>query len=195
MAPEPTLVTRNLTVEYDVYIHDMSPGKSLLQRRNRTMMRTLDDVTFTAYLGERIGVVGPNGAGKTTLLRAVAGLVPIASGEVWAKSQPLFLGVGGAASAQLTGRDYARVSLLSLGMTDEDALDVLPEVIDFSEIGEFLDIMHQEALLLSNLVEDVLVIPHAHQAVLIAAHDFLKRTRIIVTDPKHQFRIGLGWRV
>jgi manganese/iron transport system ATP-binding protein len=44
--------------------------------------RVLDDVTFRIVHGERVAIVGPNGAGKTTLLRAIAGLVPIAAGQL-----------------------------------------------------------------------------------------------------------------
>jgi ABC-type multidrug transport system ATPase subunit len=44
--------------------------------------RALDDVGFAAQSGEVLGLIGPNGAGKTTLLEAIAGLLPVDSGEI-----------------------------------------------------------------------------------------------------------------
>ncbi|WP_049815059.1 ABC transporter ATP-binding protein [Bradyrhizobium sp. WSM2793] len=49
----------------------------------------VDGVTFTAAPGEILGVIGPNGAGKTTLLEAVAGLLPVNSGEVFWRGERL----------------------------------------------------------------------------------------------------------
>lgn len=49
----------------------------------------LRDISFTANSGEFIGLVGPNGAGKSTLARAIAGLLPIRSGQILLDGQPL----------------------------------------------------------------------------------------------------------
>jgi ABC-2 type transport system ATP-binding protein len=49
----------------------------------------LEDVSFSAQAGEILGLIGPNGAGKTTLLEAIAGLLPVASGEIRFRNQPL----------------------------------------------------------------------------------------------------------
>ena len=49
----------------------------------------LEEVSFSAQAGEILGLIGPNGAGKTTLLEAIAGLLPVASGEIRFRNQPL----------------------------------------------------------------------------------------------------------
>jgi ABC-2 type transport system ATP-binding protein len=51
----------------------------------------IDRVAFSAVAGEILGVIGPNGAGKTTLLEAVAGLLPVDSGEIFWLGEPLQL--------------------------------------------------------------------------------------------------------
>jgi len=51
--------------------------------------RALEDVSFTAQAGEVLGLIGPNGAGKTTLLEAIAGLLPVDSGEIRFRDRPL----------------------------------------------------------------------------------------------------------
>ena len=52
----------------------------------------IDRVTFSAGAGEVLGVIGPNGAGKTTLLEAIAGLVPVESGQIFWRDEPLQFG-------------------------------------------------------------------------------------------------------
>ncbi|WFU74801.1 ABC transporter ATP-binding protein [Bradyrhizobium sp. CB2312] len=52
----------------------------------------IDGVTFSAVAGEILGIIGPNGAGKTTLLEAVAGLLPVNSGDVFWCGEPLHAG-------------------------------------------------------------------------------------------------------
>src|SRR5258708_9774983 len=49
----------------------------------------LEDVGFSVQAGEILGLIGPNGAGKTTLLEAIAGLLPVSSGEIRFRDQPL----------------------------------------------------------------------------------------------------------
>src|SRR5260370_41996310 len=49
----------------------------------------LEDVGFSVQAGEILGLIGPNGAGKTTLLEAIAGLLPVDSGEIRFRYQPL----------------------------------------------------------------------------------------------------------
>ncbi|WP_165405305.1 ABC transporter ATP-binding protein [Bradyrhizobium genosp. SA-3] len=73
-----------------------SPDRSapLLGVRNLTKRygsdgAAIDGVTFSAVAGEILGIIGPNGAGKTTLLEAVAGLLPVNSGEVFWRGEPL----------------------------------------------------------------------------------------------------------
>ncbi|WP_051380597.1 ABC transporter ATP-binding protein [Bradyrhizobium sp. WSM1743] len=73
-----------------------SPDRSapLLGVRNLTKRygsdgTAIDSVTFSAVAGEILGIIGPNGAGKTTLLEAVAGLLPVNSGDVFWRGEPL----------------------------------------------------------------------------------------------------------
>ena len=49
----------------------------------------LEDVGFSVQAGEILGLIGPNGAGKTTLLEAIAGLLPVSSGEIRFRDHPL----------------------------------------------------------------------------------------------------------
>ncbi len=58
-------------------------------RKDYGDQRALDDVGFSVQAGEVLGLIGPNGAGKTTLLEAIAGLLPVDSGELRFRDRPL----------------------------------------------------------------------------------------------------------
>src|SRR5690606_9449470 len=60
-------------------------------------------ISFTVRHGESVGIVGVNGSGKSTLLRAIAGLMPPASGSVYVSGEPSLLGVNAALMPQLSG--------------------------------------------------------------------------------------------
>lgn len=63
-----------------------------LTKRYGSDSAAIDGVTFSAVAGEILGIIGPNGAGKTTLLEAVAGLLPVNSGSVSWRGEPLRAG-------------------------------------------------------------------------------------------------------
>lgn len=67
---------------------EVSHARKVYEARGRTV-EALGDVTFTVGAGELVCLVGPSGAGKTTLLRAVAGLLPLTSGQVSLGGKPV----------------------------------------------------------------------------------------------------------
>jgi len=93
-------------------------------------------VTFTAYRGEAIGLIGSNGSGKSTLLRAIAGLLPVTRGAVYAQGQPALLGVNAALLNDLTGERNVALGLLAMGFSPEVVKKRTPEVLEFSGINE-----------------------------------------------------------
>jgi teichoic acid transport system ATP-binding protein len=91
-------------------------------------------VSFTAWRGEAIGLVGRNGSGKSTLLRAIAGLLPPASGAVYSEGQPSLLGVNAALMNDLSGERNVILGCLAMGLSPQEAARKFPEVVDFSGI-------------------------------------------------------------
>ena len=98
------------------------------------------DVSITIRKGEIVGIIGPNGAGKTTLLKMIAGLLPVDKGRITLAGKVtalLTLGVG--VHAEFTGRENIYYGGMLLGMSKEEVLRKTPEIIDFSELGDFID--------------------------------------------------------
>ncbi len=100
----------------------------------------VDDVSFTVRRMERVGIIGVNGSGKTTLLRTIAGVFPPDRGEIAVRGRvTALLSVGTGFHPHLTGRENIFLNGAVLGMDRSRIEDRLPEIIDFAELGDFLD--------------------------------------------------------
>lgn len=98
------------------------------------------DVSFELKRGECLGLVGHNGAGKTTLLRVLNGLIKPDHGRVEMRGRVgALIALGAGFNPILTGREniYVNASVLGLGKREID--DKIEEIIDFSEIGAFIE--------------------------------------------------------
>ena len=118
--------------------------KDLLSSRDRRSRPgefwPLRNVSFTVEAGEAIGVVGRNGQGKSTLLKLVAGVVLPDEGTVKVNAgvAPLIEITGGFVN-DLTVRDNVYLTAGLHGMSKRQIDDRFDEIIDFAEIGDFID--------------------------------------------------------
>ena len=119
----------------------------LVRRRHGGTIPTFEalrGINLTVKHGERVGIVGRNGAGKSTLLRLISGHVSRnfrpTSGrmEVNGRIQLIAQGVGGP-PPQFSGRDFARETLGANGLRGAALDAALDDVIDFCELGPYLD--------------------------------------------------------
>jgi ABC-type polysaccharide/polyol phosphate transport system ATPase subunit len=114
-----------------------------LYRRKRLirLIRAVRDVSFEVRHGSVVGIVGVNGAGKSTLMRTLAGILPPTKGrvEVYGDvSTLLALGVG--FNAELTGRENVVLGGLAAGLTRAEIEEKYEEIVEFAELGDFMDI-------------------------------------------------------
>lgn len=105
-----------------------------------TVIRSLDDVSFTLQDGDRVGLVGHNGAGKSTLLRALSQVYEPTSGCAKIQGEigslvDISLGI----DAEATGRENIFIRGALLGLRRNEIEKKFDEIVDFSELGSFID--------------------------------------------------------
>lgn len=148
----PSVVVSHVDITYRVYgssrrseeNDEAGAVKRLLSRSTQGMgiqeVHAVRDVSFVAYPGESIGIIGRNGSGKSTLLRSVAGLVPPTKGDIWLGGKAALLGVNAVLLPKLTGRDNIWIGAQALGLTPAEVRARMSDIIDFAEIGSFIDL-------------------------------------------------------
>lgn len=133
---------------YKRYVLDAEKSTSLKERllRGGRMKRrtiTVDALTgidLSISCGEIVGLIGDNGSGKSTLLKLIAGITEPTSGSIdihGTVSSLLEVGVG--FHPDMTGRENVYLSGALLGISDEELTLRMPEIIAFSELGDFID--------------------------------------------------------
>lgn len=109
-------------------------------RKKERRFTALSNIDLEVKQGEVIGIIGRNGSGKSTLLRVISGIYPADEGEVLAKGDiSLLAGLGTGFSAHQTGRENALLFGSILGHSEEEMVAKLDEIIEFSELGSFID--------------------------------------------------------
>jgi lipopolysaccharide transport system ATP-binding protein len=100
----------------------------------------LKDVSFEAQPGEVIGIIGRNGAGKSTLLRILARITKPSSGEIDIYGRlGTLLEIGTGFHPELTGRENIFLNGTILGMKVREIRRKFEEIVEFSEVGRFLE--------------------------------------------------------
>lgn len=126
-------------------VHERSRTlKELFVRRSgggRTRVQALDDVSLRIAPGEAVGMVGRNGAGKTSTLRCLAGIVPLDSGRADCGGRVVsLLELGAGFGPDFSGRENIYLNGALHGFTREEIDERIDRIIDFSELGEFIDV-------------------------------------------------------
>jgi len=111
-------------------------------RRNVTdMLHALRGVSFAVEPGEFFGIVGRNGSGKSTLLKCLAGIYSVDSGSIYINGRmSTFIELGVGFNPDLPARDNAMLNATMLGLSPREARRRFDSVIDFAELGEFVDL-------------------------------------------------------
>ena len=111
-----------------------------LRRSVTDTLHALRGVSFAVEPGEFFGIVGRNGSGKSTLLKCLAGIYSVDSGSIYINGRmSTFIELGVGFNPDLPARDNALLNATMLGLSPREARRRFDSVIDFAELGEFVE--------------------------------------------------------
>lgn len=100
----------------------------------------LRDVSFDVAAGSTLGLIGHNGSGKSTLLKIAAGILRPSEGSVLQRGRlAALLELGAGFHPELTGRENVYLNASFLGLSRSRTHEVYDAIVDFAEIGDFMD--------------------------------------------------------
>lgn len=114
-------------------------GRIASGSRSITVVNALRNIDLRIESGDRVGLVGHNGAGKSTLLRVLAGVFEPSAGNLSVEgSVTSLIDVGLGMDHEATGYDNILLRGLVLGLTRKEIKQIVPDVEEFSELGDYL---------------------------------------------------------
>lgn len=141
MSDKIALDVNHVSIDYRDISH-MSLAKSFRRGevKRSSVVRAVNDISFTVNEGEILGIVGRNGSGKTTLLRSVAGIFQPDEGTIDTFGNRVSLmAIGIGFNGNNTGRENVLKSGMLLGCSLSYIKEHMDEIIEFSELGDFID--------------------------------------------------------
>jgi lipopolysaccharide transport system ATP-binding protein len=141
------VVFDKVSKNYPMYHHITGGIKNLIfhlpqgiRSIKSTRYEVLHDLSFDVKKGETLGVIGRNGAGKSTILGLIAGVLRPSKGriDVNGRVSPL-LELGAGFHPELSGKENIMLNGVLMGLTRKDVARRMEEIIDFSELQEFID--------------------------------------------------------
>lgn len=131
---------QNLSKTYRLYKSPAERLKEIILRRPfHTDFAALKGISFSVQRGETFGIIGENGAGKSTLLKILARTLKPTSGQVEIHGRTAaLLELGAGFNPELSGEENIYLNAYLLGLTKDEIDKRKDNIIDFSELGEFI---------------------------------------------------------
>ncbi|EFN00174.1 ABC transporter ATP-binding protein [Actinobacillus pleuropneumoniae] len=140
----------NVSVRFPIYdakqrsfkqtLLNAATGGRIIANNNNTEIEALKNINLDIKQGDRVSLIGHNGSGKTTLLRVLSGVYAPTTGRISVQGKitsllDSMLGMDGEAS----GLENIKLRGLFLGLKPKDTEKLVDEIIDFSELGDFIN--------------------------------------------------------
>ena len=139
----PALCVSGVSKCYRIFARPEDRLKQMFLGRWRTYYQdfwALRDINFEVPRGSTFGVIGSNGSGKSTLLQIIAGILAPSTGTCERRGQVgALIELGAGFNTEFSGRDNARLQCALLGLDEKVIAGNLPQIQEFSELGEFFD--------------------------------------------------------
>jgi ABC-2 type transport system ATP-binding protein len=138
-----SILARGATKEFTMRYHRTIKAITIAAMRKQRIsdsFRAVDNVSFSIEQGESVGLMGLNGSGKSTLLKLINGVMKPDRGEVLTRGRIAgLIATGAGFHPQLTGRDNVYLNAAILGMSEEETKRKFDSIVEFADIGRFLD--------------------------------------------------------
>ena len=141
MEEKHAIEVKDLVISYQ-NLKKTSIKKTLLHLKRQKPDRfvAVKGISFYVREGEILGIIGKNGSGKSTTLNALAGIFSPDSGSIDLNGHSIsLLSIGVGFIREMTGRENITRYGMRVGFTEEQVKAKEQEIIDFAEIGEFID--------------------------------------------------------
>ncbi|MBC1811283.1 teichoic acids export ABC transporter ATP-binding subunit TagH [Listeria booriae] len=141
MAKNIKVAFKHVSKEYDLYQNKSDKIKGLFLPKNKQTQSfwALRDVNFNIYDGETVGLIGINGSGKSTISNIMSGVIPPTQGEVVINGETSLIAIAVGLKGPLTGYENVRLKLLMHGLKTSEINALMPKIIDFADIGDFMN--------------------------------------------------------
>lgn len=141
MKDEVVIEFRGVTKTYKLYKSDRDRFKGLFSKKVKYKEnRAVKNLSFEVRKGESVALFGRNGAGKSTILKMVTGVTFPTEGEVIVNGKVCaLLELSAGFDVESTGRENISFKCSLMGMTEDEIKEVEPDIIEFADIGEYID--------------------------------------------------------
>ena len=140
MEQKPKVIFKNVSKKYLLHKRKIDRLLEILSlKSSKRNFYALRNITFTVNEGETIGVIGINGSGKSTLSNILAQVVPPTDGEIQVFGETSLIAIAVGLNNNLTGMENIELKCLMHGMKKEEIIKITPEIVDFADIGDFID--------------------------------------------------------
>ncbi|MGH3509720.1 MAG: ABC transporter ATP-binding protein [Nocardioidaceae bacterium] len=132
-------VDKEFTMRYHRTIKQITIAAMRRQEISDSFL-AVNDVSFSIEQGESVGLMGLNGSGKSTLLKIINGVMKPDGGKVLTRGRIAgLIATGAGFHSQLSGRDNVFLNAAILGMTEAETKRKFDQIVEFADIGKFLD--------------------------------------------------------
>lgn len=133
----------NLTKIYKLYDRNrdrLKDSLGLSKKANYKEHYALKNVDMEVKTGESVGIIGVNGSGKSTILKIITGVLNATSGDVQINGRiSALLELGAGFNMEYTGLENVYLNGTMMGFTEKEIDERLQEILDFADIGEFIN--------------------------------------------------------
>lgn len=125
---------------YDKPLDRLKEAISLTHKMYHKEFIALNGISFNVEKGDALGILGKNGSGKSTLLKMITGVLSPSSGTIQVKGKiSAILELGAGFNPEYSGKENVYLNGLMMGFTREEIDNKMNDIIEFADIGEFIE--------------------------------------------------------